>query len=177
MSSPIPRHLAQAIASATRAFQAGDLSRLGTANENLQPLLDAAIAWGRRTRTTSPTVDVDVDHLRELCRQDLPAPVPGGALVRDHLDGLPELLRVVAQTRLDLGVERYGAHLAANDKRGSADALQEAGDLVNYLLREELGGDQVAGELCADLQPVLLRLIMWAVARTTPPHPEGTPGP
>lgn len=49
----IPRHLRFAIASATRAFQSGDLSTLGTANEALQPLLDAAIAWGRRQTTST----------------------------------------------------------------------------------------------------------------------------
>ena len=52
--SDIPRHLRIAIASATRAFESGDLSTLGSANEALQPLLDAAIKWGRKRTPTLP---------------------------------------------------------------------------------------------------------------------------
>lgn len=49
MTEPeIPRHLRIALANATRAFERDDLAALKTINENLQPLVDAAIAWGRR---------------------------------------------------------------------------------------------------------------------------------
>ncbi len=44
----VPPHLRIAIANATRAFRDDDLRALATVNENLQPLVDAAIAWGRR---------------------------------------------------------------------------------------------------------------------------------
>ena len=42
----LPRHFRIALATATKAFQKGDFRNLGTLNEDLQPLVDAAIAWG-----------------------------------------------------------------------------------------------------------------------------------
>lgn len=44
----LPRHLRLAIANATRAFERDDLGALATINETIQPLVDAAIAYGRR---------------------------------------------------------------------------------------------------------------------------------
>lgn len=44
----VPRHLLLALANATEAFARGDIAALGTINENVQPLVDAAIAWAHR---------------------------------------------------------------------------------------------------------------------------------
>jgi hypothetical protein len=44
----VPRHLLLALANATDAFKRGDLAALATINMNVQPLVDAAIAWARR---------------------------------------------------------------------------------------------------------------------------------
>lgn len=44
----IPRHFRLALVHATRAFDADDLARLGTINEDLQGLVDAAIAHRNR---------------------------------------------------------------------------------------------------------------------------------
>ncbi len=44
----VPRHLRLALASATRAFERGELLSLATINETIQPLVDAAIAYARR---------------------------------------------------------------------------------------------------------------------------------
>lgn len=41
----LPRHHRLAIANATRAFERGDLASLATINEDIQPLVDAAVAW------------------------------------------------------------------------------------------------------------------------------------
>lgn len=46
-----PRHLHIAIGNATRAIAAGDDGALGTINEDIQPLVDAAMARIRRTET------------------------------------------------------------------------------------------------------------------------------
>lgn len=104
-------------------------------------------------------------HLRALARLELPDPVPGGLQVRDYLQDLPLALRVLAFERLALGVERYGVPLAALDGRGPVDALQEAGDLVNYLRREALGGDADAAAILDDLVAPLSRLVAWVVVR------------
>jgi hypothetical protein len=44
----VPKHLLKALADATDAFREGDIKRLATINSNVQPLVDAAIAWHRR---------------------------------------------------------------------------------------------------------------------------------
>jgi hypothetical protein len=44
----VPRHLLLALANATEAFDRNDIYALGTINEHVQPLVDAAIAWHRR---------------------------------------------------------------------------------------------------------------------------------
>lgn len=69
-NSSIPRHLRIALASATRAFQSGDLSTLGTANEDLQPLLDAAIAWGRRQAKAPPALPFEARALARFYTTD-----------------------------------------------------------------------------------------------------------
>jgi hypothetical protein len=48
-TNDVPRHLRIAIANATRAFAQGDLAALATINEDIQPLVDAAISWSHRT--------------------------------------------------------------------------------------------------------------------------------
>ncbi len=63
----IPRHLRVALASATRAFESGDLSTLGTANEALQPLIDAAIKWGRKQ---APDLPYEVQALARFYTTD-----------------------------------------------------------------------------------------------------------
>lgn len=45
----IPRHLRIALHNAQRAFEKGDTSTLGTINENVQPVVDAAVAWRNRS--------------------------------------------------------------------------------------------------------------------------------
>ncbi len=43
--SDIPRHIRIALSQIERAAEAHDLSRLGTVNEDLQPLVDAFVGW------------------------------------------------------------------------------------------------------------------------------------
>lgn len=50
----IPRHLRVAPVNAQRAFESDDIGALGTFNEVLQPMLDAAVAWGRRGAKMHP---------------------------------------------------------------------------------------------------------------------------
>ena len=72
MTDTVPRHLRLAIANATRAFEDGDLARLGTVNEDIQQLVDAAVVWGRRqaaSPSASRTVaDRERDHLQAVER-------------------------------------------------------------------------------------------------------------
>ena len=46
----VPRHLRFALASAQRAFEEYDLGSLATVNEDIQGLVDAAVAWGHNHR-------------------------------------------------------------------------------------------------------------------------------
>lgn len=69
-SSDVPRHLRLALASATRAFQSGDLSTLGTANEDLQPLIDAAVAWGRKQAKAPPALPFEAQALARFYTTD-----------------------------------------------------------------------------------------------------------
>ena len=68
--SDIPRHLRIALASATRAFQSGDLSTLGTANEDLQPLIDAAVALGRKQAKAPPALPFEAQALARFYTTD-----------------------------------------------------------------------------------------------------------
>ena len=51
----VPRHLRVAIANATRAFQRRDPAALATINEDIQPLVDAAMAWVLAERARADT--------------------------------------------------------------------------------------------------------------------------
>lgn len=127
--SEIPRHLRVALASATRAFRSGDLSSLGTANEDLQPLLDAAIAWGRgqhaevaRLTTQEPTClrceDFAADAhkvLNEKCAPD-----------EKHCSCVPHLRAEAARLTARLAeveAEREEMRLTRLAERGDAEGL------------------------------------------------------
>ena len=71
MSSEIPRHIRIAIASATEAFEQDNVVRLGTFNEDLQPLIDAAVAWGRRGAKMRPAPLPIENLLDKLQRMNL----------------------------------------------------------------------------------------------------------
>lgn len=59
----IPRHLRVALATATRAFQSGDFAVFGTFNEDLQPVVDAAMAQIRSRDATIGALRADAENM------------------------------------------------------------------------------------------------------------------
>lgn len=69
-SPGVPRHIAHALAQATRAIAEDDGARLCTVNEHIQPLVDAAVARVRGVEAERDALRSTLDDVaRRLCRR------------------------------------------------------------------------------------------------------------